>query len=143
MRFSEAKNHKVVSTTEASSVGKVRRFVLDESGRRVVGLHLKGTPGKGDLLPWAQVQGFGRDAVTVASADGIVEPSGDLKDLDHKSRDLLGRRVMTTEGHVLGAAEDVEFDPETGGVLTVLTTTQEVRGERILALGSWALVVEP
>lgn len=143
MRFSEAKNHKVVSTTEASSVGKVRRFVLDESGRRVVGLHLKGTPDKGDLLPWPQVQGFGRDAVTVQSAASIVEPSGELERLDHKSRELLGHRVMTADGHVLGDAEDVEFDPETGEVLTVLTSTEEVRGARIIALGDWALVVEP
>lgn len=138
MRFSDAKGHKVVSTADAETVGRVDGFVVDPAGARVSALRLKKTEGDGDVLPWDAVIGFGPDAVTTGSADVIV--AGTAQDHD-KHRDVLGKRVLTESGDELGEVKDVEFDPETGTVLMLLTKDGEVAGERMIGLGSYALMV--
>ncbi|HVL93803.1 MAG TPA: PRC-barrel domain-containing protein, partial [Acidimicrobiales bacterium] len=56
--------------------------------------------------------------------------------------DLPGRRVLTERGRELGAVADVEFDPATGAVTAVLVGQTTVAGDRLIGLGSYALVVK-
>lgn len=136
MRFSEAKGHEVVSTADAATVGKVSGFVVDAAAGKVVGLRLKKTEGDVDLLAWADVQGFGPDAVTVGSV-AALRKAGDAE----KHLDVLGRRVLTEHGVELGDVQDVDFDPADGSIVAVHTKQGEVSGARLLGLGSYALVV--
>lgn len=141
MRFSEAKNHRVVSTTGAVTVGRLSEFVVDPRTAHVVALTLKKSAGSGDTLTWNNLKAFGPDAVTVESADVVTAAEGDLLTMSDKHHRILGKRVLTEHGDELGKVKDVEFDPENGLVQSLITATEEINGSRILGLGSYAVVV--
>lgn len=142
MRFSEAKNHRVMSVRDATTVGKVQRIAVDPVTSTIAGLKLRKTPGEGDTLAWSELAAFGRDAVTIDSADRIVRPTGDLQRLLRKDHAVLGKRVLSTAGVDLGEVKDVDFDMGSGTVLTVITDRHEIPGAAMAGLGSYALVVD-
>jgi sporulation protein YlmC with PRC-barrel domain len=140
MRFSEASGHKIVSTATAENVGKLDAFVVDPVTRSVVALTLKKTA-DGDTLPWGDIVGFGADAVTVADAAKIVEAPADLAELTGKDHHLLGKRLLSSGGDELGKVKDVDFDPATGTVTSIITKEHEVPGSALVGVGSYAVVV--
>jgi sporulation protein YlmC with PRC-barrel domain len=143
VRFSEAKGHRVMSTSEAVTVGRVKSLVVDVPTARVVALQLRKTPGEGSVLTWGDMSAFGRDAITVESGDVITVATGDLARLSDKHHDAIGKRVLTTEGVELGTVQDIDFDLTDGSIVSVLTQTDEIDGSRLLDLGSYAIIVRP
>jgi sporulation protein YlmC with PRC-barrel domain len=144
MRFSEAKNRKVVSTSGAATVGKIRRFIVDPRSISVAAIILrtnKNVDGSNDTVFWGDLKAFGRDAVTIESTDVITRPEGDFELLADKEHRVLGKRVLSDGGNDLGEVKDVEFDPANGRVRALLTGSEEIDGDRILGLGPYALVV--
>lgn len=140
MRFSEAKSHKVMSAATATTVAKVKGFVVDAPAAAVVALRV-GKSDAGEYLHWPDVTGFGPDAVVVADEDKLTEARGRAAQLLDKRYELVGKRVLDDHGDAVGEVEDVEFDPSTGRVLTLFTSGPEVAGDRMVGCGSWALVV--
>ena len=141
MRFSEAKGHKVVSTSTAATVGKVKGFVVDPATRSVHALRLRKTE-DGKVLLWSAMTAFGADAVTVADAGAIVEDAESVTALTGKEHDVLGKRVLTSAGDQLGEVHDVDFDPETGTISAlVLKDADDVEGARLIGIGGYAVVV--
>ena len=141
MRFSEAKGQKVMSTSTATTIGKVEEFVVDPAERTVVALTLKKTGGDADTLLWSALTAFGRDAVTVAGADALTVADERVALLGDKHHTVLGKRVLTEGGDDLGEIKDVEFDAVTGTVTALLTRTEEISGSRLHGVGSYAVVV--
>lgn len=140
MRFSEARGHKVVSTSSAATVGLVDGFVVDPRTRSVLALRLKKSK-SGDSLRWSDLTAFGNDAATVAGEDLVTEPDDTVKSLSGKDSEVLGKRVLSSAGDELGAVADVDFDPETGGLTTLVLDHGEVAADRLLNVGSYAVVV--
>lgn len=143
MRFSEAKNRKIISTSGANTVGRLNEFIVDPRTAHVVALKLKKAQGKGNTLSWNHLKSFGQDAIIVESADMIRPAEGDLATLCDKRRRVLGKRILTERGEQVGKVRDVEFDPDSGQVRAIITENGEIEGPRILGLGSYALVVRP
>ena len=141
MRFSEAKGQKVMSTSSATTVGKVEAFVIDPAAAAVVALTLKKTDGDADTLLWSALSAFGRDVVTVTDADVLTVADERVAMLGDKHHTVLGKRVLTEGGDDLGEVADVEFDSATGAVTTLLTKTEEIAGSRLRGIGSYAVVV--
>lgn len=141
MRFSETKNHPVMSTTEAITVGKLAGYVIDPGNSSIAGILLKKTEVDGNALPWASLKAFGRDAITVESSEVITVVDGRLAELSGKKLDIMGKRVLTDAGVELGNVVDVDFDAATGSITAVLTDTEEIAGSRLIGLGTYALVV--
>jgi sporulation protein YlmC with PRC-barrel domain len=141
MRFSEAKNRKVISTTGANTVGRLNEFVIDPRTAHVVALRLKKAQGKGDTLTWNDMKSFGQDAIIVESPEAIAVPQGDLAALCDKRRSMLGKRILTERGDSVGKVKDVEFDADSGRVRAVITENEEIDGPRIVGLGTYALVI--
>jgi sporulation protein YlmC with PRC-barrel domain len=141
MLFSESRNRKVVSSSDAATVGKVARFVVDPVARQVVALELRKTDG-GDLLRWGDITAFGTDAVTVPGHDAIGTATPDVAELAAKDRRILGKRLLTTAGDELGTVDDVAFDPGTGSLSSLVPDRgPEVSASRLLGVGSYAVVV--
>ncbi len=130
------------STATATRVARVNSFVVLPGPARVALLRLGKVSGAGTLLAWDDVQGFGPDAVTVAT-DAVIRPARD--GLEQRAEDgdleILGKRVLTERGMELGAVKDVDFDPETGVITTLITKTAAIDGERLIGLGGYAVVV--
>lgn len=140
MLFSEAEGRQVLSTGTAATVGTVEGFLVDPASARVVAVRLK-SPGNGDTLHWRDVTSFGADLVTISSADVIVAASGQAAELDTKAARLPGKRILTDGGVELGTVRDVEFNPDNGSVIAIVTAAGPVSGERLLGCGSYAVVV--
>jgi sporulation protein YlmC with PRC-barrel domain len=141
MLFSDARNRKVVASSDAATVGKVARFVVDPALRRVVALELKKTD-DGDLLLWSDITAFGSDAVTVSDAGRIGDGTPETKELAAKHRRVLGKRLLTTAGDELGRVDDVAFDPESGALSSLVPDRgPEVSAARLVGVGSYAVVV--
>jgi uncharacterized protein YrrD len=141
MRFTESQGHKVVSTSTAETVGRIDSFLVDAPAGRVVGLLLKKTSGNQDTLPWESIAAFGTDAVTVTDDGAITTATGRLKELQAKKYSIQGKRVLTQAGVEVGAVKDVEFDPQEGTVRALLTDREEVPGDRLVDIGSYAVIV--
>jgi sporulation protein YlmC with PRC-barrel domain len=141
MRFSEAKNRKVMSTNGAVAVGKLRALIVDPRTAHITALSLKKTEGNADTLPWNNLTSFGRDAITIESLDRITVADGELAVLSDKHHAVIGKRVLTETGDDIGKVKDIEFDPDDGAIRAVITNSEEVAGARMLGLGSFALVV--
>lgn len=144
MLFSDAKGHKVVSTSTAQTVGKVASFVVDPATRKVVAVRIKKAD-SGDTLRWDRLVAFGVDAITITAADAITSADPAVEALTGKDHRILGKRVLTGRGDELGTVEDVEFDAATGAVTTLLLAgsraVDRVDGDRLVGVGPWAVVV--
>ncbi|WP_328812081.1 PRC-barrel domain-containing protein [Rhodococcus sp. NBC_00297] len=142
MLFSEAKGHKVVSTSTADTIAKVSGFVVDARSRLVVAVEVKKTKA-GEVIVWDALSSFGTDAVTVASEECITDATGDIDTLSHKDHSILGKRVLTTSGSDLGVVQDVDFDPESGSVTSLVMKSTSIPGFDLVGAGSYAVVVRP
>ncbi len=140
MRFTDAKGRKVVSTSSAETVGKLDEFVVDPRRRVVVAVELKKTD-SGDTLMWSDIVGFGADAITVTGADTIRDQTPEVAALAGKDHRVLGKRILSAAGDELGKIDDVEFDPDTGGLQALLTGDLQIEGDRLIGIGSYAVVV--
>ncbi|MGH3836981.1 MAG: PRC-barrel domain-containing protein [Pseudonocardiaceae bacterium] len=142
MLFSQARKREVVNTTTATRVARVDGFVVLPGPARVALLRLSKVSGAGTLLAWDDLQGFGPDAVTVAT-DAVIRPARDALEQRAEDNDLeiLGKRVLTERGMELSTVTDVDFDPETGAVTTLITKTETIAGDRLIGLGGYAVVV--
>ncbi len=140
MRFTDAVGRQVVSTSTAATVGKVDEFVVDPQRQAVVAVLLKKAD-SGSTLAWSDIAAFGADAVTVASADNLTEPTPEIASLTGKDHQLIGKRVLSTAGDDLGKVTDVDFDPATGSITNLLLPGAEIVGARLIGVGSYAVVV--
>jgi uncharacterized protein YrrD len=142
MLFSQARKRDVVDTATATRIARVDGFVVLPGPARVALLRLGKVSGAGTLLAWDDVQGFGPDAVTVAT-DAVIRPARDALEQRAEDNDLeiLGKRVLTERGMELGTVADVDFDPDTGSITTLITKTETIAGERLIGLGGYAAVV--
>ncbi|HKR51827.1 MAG TPA: PRC-barrel domain-containing protein [Pseudonocardiaceae bacterium] len=142
MLFSQARKRDVVNTATATRMARIDGFVVLPGPARVALLRLGKVSGAGTLLAWEDVQGFGPDAVTVAT-DAVIRPAHDVLEQRAEDNDLeiLGKRVLTEQGTELGTITDVDFDPSTGAVTTLITKTETIAGDRLIGLGGYAAVV--
>lgn len=120
MKFSELKNRAVVDLNSARNIGHVESLVLDPALREVVGLKVKsgGLFGSGEMIPKAQIQNVGQDAITIAqpmeaavAADSSSKKETDpLKALPDLSA-IIGKQVVTQGGKLIGEISDVVLEP--------------------------------
>jgi len=140
MLFSQAKGHKVVSTATAEQVGKVKDVVVDPTTHSVVALLLKKTD-HGSVLRWSDLTGFGSDAATVASVDLLLESDDQVDGLRGKEHEVLGKRVLDTRGDELGEVKDLDIDPTSGAIISLVLERRSVPGAALVGVGSYAVVV--
>jgi sporulation protein YlmC with PRC-barrel domain len=132
---------KIVSLATAETIGTLGEFVVDPKTQRVVALGVSKSK-NGDTLPWDGIESFGPDAVTVADDTRVAGADREVAQLSGKEHAFLGKRVLATNGDELGKVDDVEFDPGSGVLLSIATTGGQVDAERLVGIGSYAVVVE-
>jgi uncharacterized protein YrrD len=143
MRFTEIHGRKVVSLGDAETLGKVDRYVIDPVRQAVVALRLSRVKGDACFLSWADLHAFGADAVTVGNATCLRAAADEAEErAASKNLQVIGKLVLSASGTALGKGEDVEVDGESGAIVAVdLGDAGTVAGDRIIGLGSYALVV--
>lgn len=138
----DARGRRVISRATAEPVGEVRGYVVDAVARRVTALHVAGKGRRARLVDWAQVTGFGPDAVMIADEDALREPADEREEAAAKGDlDIAGRRVLDDTGTSLGTARDAAFDEATGALGAITTEAGSVEATRLRAVGPYAIVV--
>ena len=142
MRLKEAHGRKVVSTENAESIGTVEAYVIDARKHCITALRLANVQGDATFLSSNDLQ-FGTDAVIVSSSDRLRPPRDDIEArAGSKNLQPIGKLVLDGAGTALGKVEDLDFDPGSGAILEVdLGEQGTVRGDRLIGLGAYALVV--
>ncbi|MBE7194695.1 MAG: PRC-barrel domain-containing protein [Gordonia polyisoprenivorans] len=140
MLVSQVSGHNVVSVSTAETVARVDQFLVDPGTRSIVAVTVK-KAASGSVLRWTDLTAMGPDAVTVSGPDRITGPDDRLTRLADKHRRPIGKRVLDAGGDELGEVSDIDFDPHTGAVQALLVNDQRVAGDRLIGIGSWAVVV--
>ena len=140
-RFAAASGRKVVSRTSAEELGNLAHVVIDVKRGQVASL-VVGKGRKALLIDWDQVSGFGPDAVMVADESAQYSPRDDRERAAADGKlDLVGKRALSDMGNDLGTVTDVQFDPVTGGIESLVLGDREQPAASLLGAGSFAAIV--
>jgi uncharacterized protein YrrD len=125
MRLSEIIGKHIVSADTGEKVGHVDDLLLDERRHHVVGvLVTDGLLAEQRVLPFADVQTVGADAVVVRTAATICDATDWIQHgrPAHRSRAIHGKDVVTAEGARIGALHDLVADQRTGDIVALEVT---------------------
>ena len=74
--FRRSTGRKVVSRASAKELGAVKHLLIDAEQRQIAAV-VMGRGKKAQLVDWAQLSGFGPDAVMIVSED-VLRPPGTI-----------------------------------------------------------------
>lgn len=134
----------VLDVSSATTVGQVKRAVLDPREGRISALQLAKVDDAADLLPWDGIKAIGPDAITIDSASVLrtAESAAESRASEY-GLDPLGARLLTTAGVGLGTVSDLELNEGSGVIDAVSADGVSHPGSAIVGFGSYALVIEP
>jgi len=140
--FRGSRGRKVMSRSSASELGSVSHLLVDARQRRVAAVVI-GHGKKAQVIDWAQLSGFGPDAIMVVDEDALRPPADDRERAATEGRlELVGRRALSERGNELGQIEDVTFDADTGVLEDLLIGDRRVPAGSLLGSGSYAAVLD-
>ena len=140
--FKRSAGRKVVSRASAKELGAVSHLLVDVQQRQIAAVVI-GRGNKAQLAEWAQLSGFGPDAVMVVD-DGALRPPADDREraAAEGKLELVGKRVLSERGNELGELDDVTFDADTGALEELLIGDRRVQAAgSLLGSGSYAAVL--
>jgi sporulation protein YlmC with PRC-barrel domain len=131
-----------LSRASANEVGSVSHLLVDAEQRRVAAVVI-GRGKKAQLVDWAQLSGFGPDAIMVVD-EGALRPPADDRERAAAEGDLevVGKRALSERGNELGHIDDVTFDATTGVLEELLIGDRRVPAGSLLGSGSYAVVLD-
>jgi len=110
----------VVSFDEGRKIDSVKDLLIGEMNDAIVALLVDegGLMSSSRVVPIESVQSFGRDAVVITTAQSAVSASSDpeVKAIMNRKEQLLGKRVLTDTGDLLGSISDLYFEEGTGRI---------------------------
>ena len=120
MNASDIKNMTIVSLQEGTKLGRVDQPLFDLAARQLGALQVKGEGGT-FILPFAEIQHIGTDAITVASSQVTQTPSsGGATDALLDLHALKRLKIVDQAGTLLGTISDVDVDPISGEVTKLI-----------------------
>jgi sporulation protein YlmC with PRC-barrel domain len=151
MNATDLKDMAVVSLQEGTKLGRVEEPLFDLAARQLGALQVKGEDGT-FILPFAQIQHIGTDAVTVTSSQVTQTPSsGGATDALLDLHALKSLKIVDQAGTFLGTLSDVDVDPVSGevtkliahkgGLLGLGGTTTPIASTAIVMVGQELLTV--
>ena len=139
--FKRSAGRKVVSRSSAQELGAVSHLLVDPEQRNIAAVVI-GRGKKAQLVEWAQVSGFGQDAVMVVDEGALRSPADDRERAAADGKlDLLGKRALSERGNELGELDDVTFDADTGALEELLIGDRHLAAGSLLGSGSYAAVL--
>jgi sporulation protein YlmC with PRC-barrel domain len=140
--FKHSAGRKVLSRSSAKELGSVSHLLVDAEQRRIAAVVI-GRGKKALLVDWAQLSGFGPDAVMVVD-EGALRPPVDDRERAAAEGDLelVGKRALSERGNELGELDDVTFDADSGVLEELVIGDRRVPGGSLLGSGSYAAVLD-
>jgi uncharacterized protein YrrD len=127
----------VIHRETAEQVGDAHFFAVDPADHRVIALVVS-QGRKTSVVPWAEIQSIGPDAVIVNESR---EPTADEDRAVSGALDPLDKRVLSDRGNEIGQASDAEVD-DAGSIQNLHVAGGLIDGTRLRGVGSYAVVIE-
>lgn len=141
IRLRDAMGRTVMARDTAEAVGQLHGAVVDAAARRVLAFQV-GKGHKARLVDWPAITGVGPDAVVVDTEASLRAANGEREERVLKGDlPLLGHRVLSDSGDVLGALDDIELDEASGEVLALVAGGETIAASQLRSLGAYAVVV--
>ena len=112
----------VVDMDAAEKLGKIKEVIVQADGERVAGFvvaHAEtvlGTGGTRRTIPASALNAIGPDAITVRGGAVTDQAAVELDALPRMS-DVLGHKIVTQSGRVLGSIDDLLIDGNDGSII--------------------------
>ena len=140
--FRDSVGRKVVSRASAQELGAVNHLLVDVQQRQVASIVI-GRGKKARFVEWAQLSGYGPDAVMVTDETSIRAPGDDRERAVAEGKlDLVGMRTLSELGNELGPIDDVTFDADSGALEDLVIGDRRVPAASLLGSGSYAAVLD-
>lgn len=140
--FRQVNGRKVVSRGSARDLGAVSHLLVDASRRRIAAV-VVGRGKHARLVEWAQLSGFGPDAVMVADEATLRPPADDRERAGAEGKlEMVGKRALTEQGNELGTIHDVTFDAGTGALEMLQIGDRDIPSGSLLGSGPYAVVLD-
>lgn len=139
--FRQAQGRRVVSRATARELGTAAHLLVAADCRRVAAVII-GRAKKAQLIDWAELSGFGPDAIMVGDESAVRAPADERERAAAAGKlEMLGRRVLTEAGNEIGYIDDVLFDAASGALDALVVGDRHVPGDELLGVGSYAAVI--
>jgi len=141
---------RIISILDGTQVGVVKDFVLNPQGK-TLDFVIVDQPTDifgAKVIAFADILGLGEFAVTIPHAGVIqdVTQNIDAQNLLKQDTRVLGTKVLTKKGQLIGEVTEVLIDEETGRIAACLFESQgqmhQVGVEQVITLGKELLIVE-
>lgn len=122
IKASELVGRAVIDMDAAEKLGKIKEVIVQPDGERVAGFvvargeNILGSGGTLRSIPASALNAIGPDAIVVHGA-GLADRSGtELEGLPRMS-DVIGHKMVTQTGRLLGSIDDILIDEKDGAVI--------------------------
>ena len=142
IRLSEVKGRRVMARDNAQVVGTIRRLHLDVETARIIGAELEAAVDHDTIVEWPAVVAIGDDALMIENASDRRAPLDEVEQAFLAGEfDLPGKLVLDDTGNALGPLLDLAYDEKTGRVTELFVRDHVIPVDRMVALGSYALII--
>lgn len=127
----------VIELREGKSLGRVHSLVVNPDSRRVEALEVGERSllkTKTELIPFSQVRSFGSDAVTLQDHEAVQEAEEMPELAGLLERKLIGSRVVTVDGTLIGTVEDFTFTKENGVLVDLYVAFEKTKGHLLVPI---------
>jgi sporulation protein YlmC with PRC-barrel domain len=140
--FRRARGRKAISRASAQELGSVSHLRIDAQRREIAAVVI-GRGKKAQLVDWAQLSGFGPDAVMVGD-EGALRPPANQRErvAADGTLELVGKRASPSKGTNSATLDDVTFDSDTGALEHLLFRKHEIPAGAMLGSGSYAPILD-
>ncbi len=122
IKGSELVGRAVVDMDAAEKLGKIKEVIVQQDGERVAGFvvahgeNVLGSGGTRRTIPASALNAIGPDAIVVHGAGLAGQPTAELDGLPRMS-DVIGHKMVTQSGRLLGSIDDILIDEKDGSVI--------------------------
>src|SRR5438477_10413185 len=122
IKGSQLLGRSVIDMEAAQRLGKIKEIIVQRDGERVAGFivahgeSIVGTGGTRRIIPASALHSIGPDAVTVHGSALKDQPAAELDSLPRMS-DVIGHKMVTRSGRLLGSINDVLINPADGTIV--------------------------
>ena len=122
IKGSQLVGRSVVDMEAATRLGKIKEIIVRRDGERVAGFvvahgeTIVGTGGTRRIIPASALHAIGPDAVTVR-ASVIADRQPDDLDSMPRMSDVIGHKMVTRSGRLLGSIDDVLINGTDGSII--------------------------
>lgn len=141
---------RIISISDGTQVGVVKDLVLNPQSKSLdyVMVDQPSDYFGAKVIPFADILGLGEFAITIPHLEVIQDVAQNLEIQHLLKQDIrvLGTKVLTKKGQLIGEVKEVIIDEETGRIASCLFESegqmQEIEAEKIITLGKELLIVE-